>query len=138
MNNSLTNIGLVSGLQDLLDQLLGPGQTSFATGNIILGGGGSDILEGRGGDDIIDGDRSFNVRVSVRDPLTGQEIRSVDSIADLVPDMLAGNINPGQLQIVREILPGGTGFNFDTARVLGQPGSIHGRRQQQRYGKYGR
>ena len=36
-----------------------------------------------------------------------------------MPDMLAGTINPGQLQIVREILPGSGGFNFDTAVFSG-------------------
>ena len=115
LNGVLTRIGLIDGLQDLL----GAGVTSFGSGNIILGGDGSDILEGRGGDDLIDGDRMLNVRVSVRDPITGEEIRSVDSLAELIPDMLAGTINPGQLQIVREILPGSGGFNFDTAVFSG-------------------
>ena len=77
LNSALTAEGIarVGGLQQLLDQLVGPGTNRFAAGNIILGGGGSDILEGRGGDDLIDGDRTLNVRVSVRqafDPVTGQ------------------------------------------------------------------
>ena len=37
---------------------------SFAGGNIILGGPGSDLLEGRAGDDILDGDRWLNVQLS--------------------------------------------------------------------------
>ena len=49
-----------------LQAFLGVGVTSFDAGNIILGGDGSDILEGRGGDDLLDGDRSLNVRISVR------------------------------------------------------------------------
>ena len=131
-NSVLTNIGLINGLQSLL----GAGVTSFGTGNIILGGDGSDVIEGRGGDDIIDGDRSLNVRVSVRatvdadgngiadrdangELILGSEIRSVDSIAELIPDMLSGSVNPSQLQIVREILPGSGGFNFDTAVFSG-------------------
>ncbi len=114
----LTNIGLISGLQDLL----GAGVAQFGSGNIMLGGDGSDIIEGRGGDDLIDGDRWLNVRVSVRDPNNHNlEIRSVDSIAELVPDMLAGTINPGQLEIVREILPGAGGF--DTATYSGPSGN---------------
>ena len=40
--------------------------TAFTTGNIILGGAGSDFMMGRGGDDIIDGDAWLNVRISVR------------------------------------------------------------------------
>ena len=131
-NSALTRIDLISGLQDFL----GAGVTRFASGNIILGGDGSDIIEGRGGDDLIDGDKSFNVRVSVRatvdadnngiadrdangELILGSEIRSVDSITELVPDMLAGTYNPGQLQIVREILPGSGGFSFDTAVFSG-------------------
>ncbi len=112
----LTNIALIDGLQDFL----GAGVTSFGSGNIILGGSGSDIIEGRGGDDLIDGDMWLNVRISVRagiDPATGlptgAEIATFDNLMDMVPFMLDGTYNPGQLQIVREILTG-TG-DFDTA-----------------------
>src|SRR5262249_4603550 len=68
---------------------------------------------------LIDGDRSLNVRISVRanPDGTGSEIRSVNSMTELITDMLAGTYNPGQLQIVREILPGAGGF--DTAHFLG-------------------
>ena len=38
----------------------------WAEGDILIGGGGSDLIEGRGADDIIDGDRSLTVRISVR------------------------------------------------------------------------
>src|SRR5262249_24099496 len=95
--------------------------TSFGTGNIILGGDGSDIIEGNGGDDLIDGDRSLNVRISVRANAdgTGEEIASFDSMTPLIPFMLDGTYNPGQLQIVREILPGNGEFNFDTASFSG-------------------
>ena len=40
----------------------------WGAGNILLGGGGNDLIEGRGADDIIDGDRYVNVRLSVREP----------------------------------------------------------------------
>ena len=39
-------------------------------------------------------------------------------MADLVPDMLAGTINPGQLEIVREIKTA-VGPDFDTAMFSG-------------------
>ena len=57
----------------------GAGVTSFGSGNIILGGDGSDIIEGRGGNDLIDGDKWLNVRISVRENLdgTGAEIASL-------------------------------------------------------------
>jgi Ca2+-binding RTX toxin-like protein len=116
LNGVLTRIGLINGLQDLL----GAGVTSFGTGNIILGGGGSDIIEGRGGDDLIDGDKSLNVRISVRSGFDANgpfatEIATFDSLSDptLLQNMLDGTWNPGQLQIVREILTGDDGF--DTA-----------------------
>ena len=50
----------------------------WAEGDILLGGGGSDLIEGRGDDDIIDGDRSLRVRISVRTNPdgTGPEIGS--------------------------------------------------------------
>ncbi|AYF85838.1 MULTISPECIES: peroxidase family protein [unclassified Pseudomonas] len=109
-------IDLIAGLQEFL----GAGVTSFGGGNIILGGGGSDILEGRGGDDLIDGDRTLNAYVSVRtnpsDPAT--EIRRVDSIGALIPDMLSGAINPSQLVIVREVIQT-VGPNYDTAVYSG-------------------
>ena len=66
--------------------------------------------------DLIDGDRWLNVRVSVRagiDPVTGLPTGPGDrhpstarSSPILIPFMLDGTYNPGQLQIVREILPG--------------------------------
>src|SRR5262245_35622048 len=116
----LTNVALIAGLQEFL----GAGVTSFGTGNIILGGEGSDIIEGNGGDDLIDGDRSLNVRISVRANAdgTGAEIASFDSMEPLIPLMLNRTYNPGQLQIVREILPGSGEFNFDTAQFSGNLG----------------
>ena len=63
--SALTNIALINGLQALLD-VPGTHVTAFTTGNIILGGAGSDIMMGRGGDDLIDGDAWLNVRISVR------------------------------------------------------------------------
>ncbi|UUZ74664.1 hypothetical protein LP414_20210 [Polaromonas sp. P1(28)-13] len=114
----MTNIGLISGMQGFLNDMLGtpttPVVTSFGSGNIILGGDGSDIITGRGGDDLIDGDKWLNVRISVRNALDHtSEIGSANSMTELIPAMLAGTINPSQLEIVREIMPGTGGF--DTA-----------------------
>ncbi|TFZ07414.1 heme peroxidase, partial [Ramlibacter henchirensis] len=117
----LTNFALIDGLQAFVDIGSAAPVTSFSAGNIILGGDGSDIIEGRGGNDLIDGDRSLNVRISVRanSDGTGPELRSVDSMTDLVEDVFAGRVNPGQLVIVREILDGGSGFSYDTAKFRG-------------------
>ena len=123
----LTNIALIDGLGLLLDTAFGSPQTFYDGGNIILGGAGSDMIEGRGGDDIIDGDKWLNVRISVRagiDPVsglpTGDELYSFDSMTDttLQSNMLNGTWNPGQLQIVREILTSATS-DFDTAMFSG-------------------
>ncbi|WP_028626486.1 peroxidase family protein [Metapseudomonas resinovorans] len=111
----LANIALISGLQEFL----GAGVTFFDGGNIILGGSGSDILMGRGGDDLIDGDKWLNVRISVRQNLdgSGPEITSFNSMAEMVPLMVNGTYNPGQLVIVREILQGDAAL--DTAAYRG-------------------
>ncbi len=117
LDPTLIDVGLYQGLADILPA----GATFFNSGNIILGGDGSDLLEGRGDNDILDGDRWLNVRISVRQNKdgTGPEIRSAQSMRELVDDMLSGAINPGQLQIVREIKTGDGSFNFDTAMFSG-------------------
>ena len=118
--SALTNIALIDGLQEFLDTAIGTHVTSFTTGNIILGGDGSDIMMGRGGDDIIDGDAWLNVRISVRQNAdgTGPEIASFDSMQEMVPAMLNGTYHVGQLKAVREILKA-PGPDFDTAKFAG-------------------
>ncbi|WCM49899.1 heme peroxidase [Pseudomonas sp. WJP1] len=122
--SALTNVALIRGLAQFLADA-GLPTTGFATGNIILGGNGSDLIEGRGGDDLIDGDKWINVRIAVYAPgdvnHTGPEVASFDSMVDMIPFMLDGSINPGQLKAVREILPGTStgGAAFDTAIFSG-------------------
>src|SRR5690606_17414892 len=100
---------------------------AFVGGNILLGGGGSDLFEGRGGDDVIDGDAWLNTRISIRNA-AGAEIATAEgmdarvygpngallhngrSLASLMLDRV---YNPAQLHIVREILYDSTGV--DTA-----------------------
>jgi len=127
----LKNFDLISGLRAFVgaagagpDGILGNADDQFGAGNILLGGQGSDIIEGRAGDDLIDGDRWLNVRISVRQNLdgTGPEIASFDHMTDMVPFMVNGTYNPGQLVIQREILPS-SGFNFDTAWFSGPEGN---------------
>ena len=124
----LTNFDLISGLRAFVgaaaagpDGLVGTTDDQFGAGNILLGGDGSDLIEGRAGDDLIDGDRWLNVRISVRQNAdgTGPEIDSFDSMVPMLPLMLDGTYNPGQLVIQREILPGSGGFNFDTVWFSG-------------------
>ncbi|MFC5708257.1 peroxidase family protein [Aeromonas eucrenophila] len=122
--SALTNVALIRGLMEFLTEA-GLPTTGFATGNIILGGNGSDLIEGRGGDDLIDGDKWINVRIAVYAPgdvnHTGPEIASFDSMTDMIPAMINGTYNPGQLKAVREILPGTStgGAAYDTAIYSG-------------------
>jgi Ca2+-binding RTX toxin-like protein len=107
----------------------------WAEGNILLGGAGGDTIEGRGGDDIIDGDRVLNVGISVRDHANrAQEIGRTDLMEHqyrrdangqltgptLQADVFAGNVDPGDLVIEREILsPPTTPGTIDTAVFSG-------------------
>ncbi len=98
--------------------LVGP---VWGEGNILLGGGGNDLIEGRGANDIIDGDRYLNVRLSVRtDPSNpASEIGSTDLLEHaavsgnfgtgttgmtLQQAVFAGLVDPGNIVAVREIL----------------------------------
>ncbi len=122
---------MVDGLRAFINQLADPlttsGEvTSFGAGNIILGGNGSDLIAGNGGDDLIDGDMWLNVRISVRanNDGTGPEIATFNSMVPMIPFMLNGTYNPGQLVIVRELMPGmvdpnNLGNSFDTAVYSG-------------------
>ncbi|MGR3591799.1 MAG: peroxidase family protein, partial [Limimaricola soesokkakensis] len=101
---------------DGLQELLGAGVNEFRSGNIILGGGGSDRIEGLGGDDIIDGDSYLNVRIARQ----GTNETWTTMVGDLQKRMLAGEINPSELYIVREILDGGKPGDIDTAVYAGQ------------------
>ncbi|MGA8045784.1 MAG: peroxidase family protein, partial [Dermatophilaceae bacterium] len=99
----------------------------WGAGNILLGGGGNDLIEGRGADDIIDGDRYLNVRLSIRttpgdadteigttDLMTGlPKITGLAAAAGnfgtgtagmtLQQAVFAGLVDPGNIVAVREI-----------------------------------
>lgn len=105
-------------------------QIAFDDGNILLGGGGSDIIQGRGGNDVIDGDRWLNVRIRIEVPsgvnagtysaegMGGKVYLASDMVEGVVRAgavaqfggkaltalMLERTLNPGQLSIVREIV----------------------------------
>jgi Ca2+-binding RTX toxin-like protein len=107
----LLHPNLINGLQTFLNQMVGRSPTAttpvtrFDGGNIILGGDGSDQILGRGGDDLIDGDAWLDVYISVRSALNpGVQLTRADSMTQLVDAMLAGQFNPGQLQIARDLL----------------------------------
>ena len=60
--NELSNVNLITGLADYFPE----GSVAFSDGNIMFGGGGSDLIEGRAGNDIIDGDARLHVELTSR------------------------------------------------------------------------
>ena len=109
IGNELTAEGIAR--IDGLSALLG-GATSFTDGNIILGGAGNDMIEGRGGNDFIDGDAWLKVQLSA-----GGQLH--DSMLELEADVFARLLNPGDISIVRSIVPGAPGLDADTAVFSG-------------------
>ncbi|MGE7470323.1 peroxidase family protein [Bosea sp. NPDC003192] len=132
---SQAGVDRIRGLREIMGDLIADAPATgdlekviaFNSGNILLGGGGSDVIEGRGGDDFIDGDAWLNVRIAIVDE-NGDEVATADGLSKLVTVseslrntapfddwhgeplhalMLSGAVNPIQLQIVREILETG-------------------------------
>ncbi|VVS97178.1 peroxidase family protein [Rhizobium sp. EC-SD404] len=106
-------------------------------GDILLGGAGSDVIRGMGGNDIIDGDQWLNVRIAftqngvdyTTDGL-GEKVYLASQYVDGAPTtdaspafagktldqlMFSREVNPGTLQIVREIVDGGSATDVDVA-----------------------
>lgn len=128
-------------------QTVQPNNTNFASlpkdttvfdptlgGDILLGGAGSDTIFGKAGNDLMDGDRWLNVRIAVHstviNPVTGlfddpDDVVefSVDSLNEISARLMStgsDHINPGQLQIVREIVTTGASANdIDVAVFAG-------------------
>ncbi|PXW85450.1 Ca2+-binding RTX toxin-like protein [Nitrosomonas sp. Nm84] len=110
-HSAADRIAQINGLSTILG-----GATTFSAGNILLGGGGSDLIQGRAGDDIIDGDAWFNTRISVRNLSTNTEIASFENMTSaLRTAMQNGTYSPEQLKIVREIKIAPAGTDIDTA-----------------------
>ncbi len=102
------NVGLITGLDAYFD----PGFGTWI-GNILLGGAGSDTFKGRGDDDIIDGDAYLLVQLEA--PIPGGGLQRVDRLGALQEDVFAGLINPGDIDIIREILTAPAGTDVDVA-----------------------
>jgi Ca2+-binding RTX toxin-like protein len=105
-------IDLIAGLRALL-----PGGNPFV-GEILLGGGGSDVIRGGWGNEIIEGDRYLKVSLAGLDNL-GQAFSYDRMDGVLAARVFAGEINPGAINIVREIVVAAGGPNFDTAVFSG-------------------
>ena len=131
VGHELTQAGVdrIEGLREVLG--LAPrgdapdDEVVFDTGNILLGGAGSDLIEGRAGDDVIDGDHRLHVRISIMDAAGENEIATVTSLKDtvlidglakpLTTHLLQGRVSPEQMHIVREIVNDGQAGDEDTA-----------------------
>ncbi len=98
--NELTeeHLDRVDGLRDLLGDRTSRFTETSESNNIILGGAGSDIIEGRAGDDFIDGDAWLRVE------LEGPDGERYDSMQAIQQRIFAGELDPGDLAIVREIV----------------------------------
>jgi Ca2+-binding RTX toxin-like protein len=105
--------------------------------DILLGGGGSDLINGRAGNDIIDGDKWLNVRIAfTKDGVgyttdgLGEKVWRAADYENGAPKagaaaafdgktldqlMFSRAVNPGTLQIVREIVNGGASGDIDVA-----------------------
>jgi VCBS repeat-containing protein len=120
------NIGLIDGFEAFLG--LAPGAAAAMAANtsvmdttlgaeIIIGGGGSDKIQGNLGNDRLDGDVWLNTRIGI----TGVAgLTSAESMNDIKARMVTGEINPGQLRIVRELVSSTTAAtDVDTAIFKG-------------------
>jgi hypothetical protein len=68
---------------------------------VMIGGPGSDIIEGRGGNDYLDGDAMMRVRLRIG---TEGNYEYFDSANQLQARVFAGTVNPGDIDIVRDIV----------------------------------
>jgi Ca2+-binding RTX toxin-like protein len=139
LNDELNAAGAlrIAGLSELLGldpadvAAMDPNDVVFAAGNILIGGGGSDIIEGRGGNDRIDGDVALNVRIGITDG-AGNIIGSAEKMQGIVTSsdpalngqaldrlMFDRSVNPGNLVIIREIIEGGNAADIDVVRFRG-------------------
>ncbi|WP_404862633.1 peroxidase family protein [Georhizobium sp. MAB10] len=106
-------------------------------GDILLGGAGSDVIRGMGGNDIIDGDKWLNVRIAFTHNGTAYTTDGLGERVYLASDYVSGaplagavaafggktldqlmfsrTVNPGTLNIVREIVDGGKPTDVDVA-----------------------
>ncbi|MEI7743872.1 MAG: peroxidase family protein [Chloroflexota bacterium] len=114
------NLPLVTGLDTLLSStgrlLAGAGLTPAfdTTGNILLGGPGSDLLEGRGGNDLIDGDAWLTAHL-VATGASGAPV-TASRVGDLAVGIFEGSIDPGTIHLVREIAVPPPDASCDTAQ----------------------
>ncbi len=93
----------IDGLRDLLGDHADRFTQTNESNNILLGGEGDDLIEGRAGDDYIDGKSWLQVALEWRPE--GGPVERQFSMQAFQVRVFNGTINPGDLHIVREIVP---------------------------------
>jgi hypothetical protein len=110
-------IAQVSGLAQLIS-----GGANGTSGNIIIGGPGSDVIEGRGGNDLIDGDAALTVGLTNTCP-TGPANASLATLITQIRNGTIGNTcTAGNVTITRAIVAGPQA-GTDVAVFSGNSGS---------------
>jgi Ca2+-binding RTX toxin-like protein len=111
------NVALINGLGQWLGGVNEAGEVRFSTGNILLGGGGSDVIEGRGGDDLIDGDMFLDAQIRVT-PTTGAPY-FVNKMSEIQAKLFSGELKVSQLEIYRSIKNGASTGDVDVVEFSG-------------------
>lgn len=121
------SLDLVDGLREFLQpagdhddyalrfMATGPVVDTDGVNNIMLGGPGSDTMQSRGGDDVMDGDLMLRVQLGRVAPGTETIVEVQDSAAAYQARVFAGQIDPGDFRLVREIVDLSEDADLDTA-----------------------
>ncbi|MCZ8334987.1 MAG: hypothetical protein O9328_12050, partial [Rhodobacteraceae bacterium] len=112
------NVSLINGMDAFLAGVDEAGEIRFSSGNMILGGGGSDIINGRGGNDLIDGDHFINAKIRVT-PEDGTTPYLVSGMSEIHAKLFTGEIKPRELSIWREVADGSAAADVDVAEYSG-------------------
>lgn len=124
------HVSLIDGLAAFLGTIDEAGADRFSSGNILLGGAGSDVLEGRGGDDLLDGDRWLDVQIKVN-PSASNGLTApllVNGMGEIQERLFSGLFKVADLEIVRSlksdgaipVTPTGLGKDIDVAQFSGE------------------
>jgi len=82
---------------------------------VMIGGPGSDIVEGRGGNDYLDGDAMLRVRLSAPGAGGGATVFYDTAVGALQDRVFSGELNPGDIDIVRDIVYDDNPASIDVA-----------------------
>jgi Ca2+-binding RTX toxin-like protein len=111
---TLNNPDLITGLTSLVNGTVGWNRYSttgnWSGGSIILGGDGNDQFQGIGGSNIMHGSAYLHTCIKVANYTTGADVTCAGGLGYSSMSLLAElmdneTLNPGDLTIVREILP---------------------------------